>query len=217
LSLPAAARLFPGHRGGAAVNPSTVFRWVTKGVRVAGGQLVRLEAVRVGCRWLTSRGAVSRFVAHLTATTPAGAPAANGSRSRPTATGPRNAPAPNSPGWGSNSRSWGPAARVTCLFLHDGRARAGFVRIEFNCGGWQYTLTGNSATGGHTWAASTASKLSAWPRSPSPGWTCSANREVHPTGPLLELLAEFGTQRREIIAGLEAAKAARGRAGTLPS
>ena len=67
LSLSAAGRLFPGHRGGAAVDPSTVFRWVTKGTRTPAGRLVRLEAVRVGGRWLTSRGAVSRFVAALTA------------------------------------------------------------------------------------------------------------------------------------------------------
>jgi hypothetical protein len=67
LSLSAAGRLFPGHRGGRSVDPSTVFRWVTKGTRTAGGQLVKLEAVRVGGRWLTSRGAVARFVSALTA------------------------------------------------------------------------------------------------------------------------------------------------------
>jgi Protein of unknown function (DUF1580) len=67
LSLSAAGRLFPGHRGGASVDPSTVFRWVTKGTRTARGQTVKLEAVRVGTRWLTSRGAVARFVAALTA------------------------------------------------------------------------------------------------------------------------------------------------------
>src|SRR5947208_15924617 len=67
LSLSAAGRLFPGHRGGRSVDPSTVFRWVTKGTRTPGGQLVKLEAVRVGGRWLTSHGAVARFVAALTA------------------------------------------------------------------------------------------------------------------------------------------------------
>ncbi|VTS01854.1 : DUF1580 [Gemmata massiliana] len=67
LSLSAAGRLFPGHRGGAAVDPSTVFRWRTKGTRTAAGAVVKLEAVRVGGRWLTSRGAVARFVAALTA------------------------------------------------------------------------------------------------------------------------------------------------------
>jgi hypothetical protein len=67
LSLSAAGRLFPGHRGGKSVDPSTVFRWVTKGTRTPGGRPVKLEAVRVGGRWLTSRGAVTRFVAALTA------------------------------------------------------------------------------------------------------------------------------------------------------
>lgn len=73
LSLSAAGRLFPGHRGGRAVDPSTVFRWVTKGT-TAGGRRVRLEAVRAGSRWLTSRPAVARFV---TALTDAAAPAAS--------------------------------------------------------------------------------------------------------------------------------------------
>ena len=69
LSLSAAGRLFPGHRANGTVDPSTVFRWLTKGTRSPGGQTVKLEAVRVGGRWLTSRGAVARFVADLTAAT----------------------------------------------------------------------------------------------------------------------------------------------------
>ena len=67
LSLSAAGKLFPGHRGGKSVDPSTVFRWVTRGTRIGDGLMMRLEAVRVGGRWLTSRGAVARFVAALTA------------------------------------------------------------------------------------------------------------------------------------------------------
>ena len=66
LSLSAAGRLFPGHRGNGTVDPSTVFRWLTKGTRTPGGTVVKLEAVRVGGRWLTSRGAVARFVEALT-------------------------------------------------------------------------------------------------------------------------------------------------------
>jgi hypothetical protein len=66
LSLSGAGRLFPGHRGGKSVDPSTVFRWVTKGTRATGGCAVKLEAVRVGTRWLTSKGAVARFVFALT-------------------------------------------------------------------------------------------------------------------------------------------------------
>jgi hypothetical protein len=83
LSLSAAGRLFPGHRGGAAVDPSTVFRWVTRGTRTTTGHAVKLEAVRVGGRWLTSRGAVARFVAALTeAADPAPVSAPPVSRSR---------------------------------------------------------------------------------------------------------------------------------------
>jgi hypothetical protein len=66
LSLSAAGGMFPGHRGGKSVDPSTVFRWVTRGTRMTSGRAVKLEAVRVGARWLTSRGAVARFVAALT-------------------------------------------------------------------------------------------------------------------------------------------------------
>src|SRR5262245_24013204 len=84
LSLSAAGRLFPGHRGGTSVDPSTVFRWLTKGARAPGGQLVKLEAVRVGGRWLTSRGAVTRFVGALTAAADPGAVSAPTSRT-PTA------------------------------------------------------------------------------------------------------------------------------------
>jgi hypothetical protein len=67
LSLAAAGRQFPGHRGGVSVAPSTVLRWKKKGARTIDGGVVKLEAVRVGGRWLTSRGAVARFVAALTA------------------------------------------------------------------------------------------------------------------------------------------------------
>jgi len=37
LSLSAAGRLFPGHRGNGTVDPSTVFRWLTKGTRQPTG------------------------------------------------------------------------------------------------------------------------------------------------------------------------------------
>jgi hypothetical protein len=51
--------LVPGKK----VHFSTVFRWVTKGVRG-----VRLEAVRLGNRWLTSAEALQRFVERLSLT-----------------------------------------------------------------------------------------------------------------------------------------------------
>ena len=88
LGLSAAGRLFPGHRGNNTVDPSTVFRWVTKGMRTPDGRTVKLEAVRVGGRWLTSKGAVARFVGALTAaadpasTDPAPAPRTPAARRR---------------------------------------------------------------------------------------------------------------------------------------
>lgn len=67
LSLSAAGRLFPGHRENSTVDPSTVFRWLTKGMRTEDGRVVKLEGVRVGARWVTTRGGIARFVAVLTA------------------------------------------------------------------------------------------------------------------------------------------------------
>jgi hypothetical protein len=66
LSLSAAGRMFPAHRGAGTVNPSTVFRWVTRGTQTPDGRVVRLEAIRTPGRWLTSRAALARFVTALT-------------------------------------------------------------------------------------------------------------------------------------------------------
>lgn len=52
----------------------TVIRWAADGFPLPGGGVVRLDAVRVGRQWVTSREAVARFAA-LT-TTPAPAPVA---------------------------------------------------------------------------------------------------------------------------------------------
>ncbi len=75
ISLGTAARMFPGARGAERVNPSTVYRWAYKGVQTPGG-LVRLESLRVGSRVLTTKQAVERFVAALSAhAEPTAAPA----------------------------------------------------------------------------------------------------------------------------------------------
>lgn len=66
LGFAAVAKRLPGHRGTGALNPSTVFRWITKGVRAANGEVVRLEAVRIGGAWRTSVEALARFSAKLT-------------------------------------------------------------------------------------------------------------------------------------------------------
>jgi hypothetical protein len=62
LSLPQAARRFPSYRQAKPTSPATVWRWITSGVELADGTRVRLEAVRLSGRWLTSEDAISRFV-----------------------------------------------------------------------------------------------------------------------------------------------------------
>ena len=67
LSLPAAAKLIPGRGTAPHIKHTTVWRWVTMGTKTAGDRVVKLEAVRLGSRWLTSKAAVLRFVKSLTA------------------------------------------------------------------------------------------------------------------------------------------------------
>lgn len=45
---------------------STMNRYVQRGARAGSGERVRLEAFRIGARWVTTREAVARFVAALT-------------------------------------------------------------------------------------------------------------------------------------------------------
>lgn len=66
LGMGAAAKLFPAHRGEGRARPSTIWRWITHGARTANGAAVKLEAARVGGRWLTSRAALTRFATALT-------------------------------------------------------------------------------------------------------------------------------------------------------
>ncbi len=62
LPLLQAAKRIPSNRNGKATHVSTVLRWIQKGVKG-----VRLEATRLGGRWLTSAEAVQRFADRLTA------------------------------------------------------------------------------------------------------------------------------------------------------
>src|SRR5262249_43174682 len=61
VSLSQAARLLPPGRRGRPVTLSCVLRWVLDGVRLPSGDTVRLEAIRLGGRWLTSVEAMERF------------------------------------------------------------------------------------------------------------------------------------------------------------
>lgn len=66
LTLAAAARLMPPGRGGRPCHLSTVFRWITEGAKGPDGRTVRLDAVRLGGKWITSVESLERFAAALT-------------------------------------------------------------------------------------------------------------------------------------------------------
>ena len=66
LTLTDACKVLPRGRNGARPQLSTLLRWVLEGVRGLDGRLVRLEAVRLGRKWVTSRAALQRFAAALT-------------------------------------------------------------------------------------------------------------------------------------------------------
>jgi hypothetical protein len=53
---------------------STVYRWVLKGIPGSNGSRVRLEALRLGAEWVTTRSALQRFAE---ATTPKPAESVN--------------------------------------------------------------------------------------------------------------------------------------------
>lgn len=58
--------LLPPGRQGRPVHISAIHRWVMDGSVAPDGQRVRLEAVRVGGRWITSKEALQRFAEALT-------------------------------------------------------------------------------------------------------------------------------------------------------
>jgi Protein of unknown function (DUF1580) len=66
IPLAAAARLVPAARNGKRTHLSTLLRWIQTGAKAADGSRVRLEAIRLGGRWLTSREALQRFADRLT-------------------------------------------------------------------------------------------------------------------------------------------------------
>jgi hypothetical protein len=84
ITLSQAARIIPPYESGRRLNPATVWRWSRGGVKLADGTRVRLEVCRVGCRWLTSRAAVARFLAaqNAPAASPPTAPRPHASNKR---------------------------------------------------------------------------------------------------------------------------------------
>jgi hypothetical protein len=63
LSFAQAARLIPPSRRGRPVSPSCLWRWHRSGVKTPDGRTVRLEAVWLVNRLVTSEEAVRRFIA----------------------------------------------------------------------------------------------------------------------------------------------------------
>lgn len=69
ISLTEAARSLPAGRGCKPVDPSCILRWIQRGLKVKAGptvHTVRLEGIRAGGRWLTSREALQRFFENIT-------------------------------------------------------------------------------------------------------------------------------------------------------
>ena len=66
LSLQQACRMLPRGRRGAIPHLSTVLRWILNGIKGPQGTRIKLEAVRLGSRWVTSVEALQRFADRLT-------------------------------------------------------------------------------------------------------------------------------------------------------
>jgi hypothetical protein len=80
LDLTTAAKIVPPARGrrsdadpadepaprGEKTHISTILRWIVRGAKAPDGSRVRLEAVRLGGRWFTSKEALQRFAESLT-------------------------------------------------------------------------------------------------------------------------------------------------------
>jgi len=60
--LSVAAKRIPSARQGKAVTLGCLLRWVKNGVKGPGGERVKLEAARMAGKWVTTPGAIRRFV-----------------------------------------------------------------------------------------------------------------------------------------------------------
>jgi hypothetical protein len=82
ISLKEAARLVPPARDGHRCHLSTLLRWILQGCRSPTGEVVRLEALRLGGKWITSREALQRFAERLTPHLEEAAPAPRSAQAR---------------------------------------------------------------------------------------------------------------------------------------
>jgi hypothetical protein len=64
--IPQLIPLLPPGRGSERIHGSTLLRWILKGIRGPDGQRVRLRAVRVGSRWMSSSAWLGEFFEALT-------------------------------------------------------------------------------------------------------------------------------------------------------
>ena len=66
IPLAVAASETPPARSGKRTHLSTILRWIRRGAKAPDGSRVRLEGLRLGSRWFTSREALQRFAERLT-------------------------------------------------------------------------------------------------------------------------------------------------------
>src|SRR5262249_38740448 len=74
ITAPQVARSQPPGRLGRPVHASTIIRWILNGSRGPDGQIVRLKAVRMGGRWLTTRDWLDDYAQRMTPTYGVGSP-----------------------------------------------------------------------------------------------------------------------------------------------
>jgi hypothetical protein len=66
ITIPQAARSLPSGRKGQPTHSATITRWITGGSKGPDGEIIRLKAVRLGGRWLTTRRWLDEFAERLT-------------------------------------------------------------------------------------------------------------------------------------------------------
>jgi hypothetical protein len=66
ISLQMGARHYGESRGGRPAHPVTLQRHIKHGVKLANGEVIRLEGWKVGHRWTTSVAAIERFIERVT-------------------------------------------------------------------------------------------------------------------------------------------------------
>jgi hypothetical protein len=62
LTLAQAAKRFPSDSRTGHLDPATLWRWATRGVRLPDGRRLKLETFKLAGRFLTSEQAIERFV-----------------------------------------------------------------------------------------------------------------------------------------------------------